>query len=42
MAKTMIRPKITVEPVYLGTQTAEEVFVSLLVSGEKAVFRSHL
>lgn len=31
MAKTMIRPKITVESVYLGTQTAEEVFVSLLV-----------
>lgn len=35
MAKTMIRPKITVESVCLGTQTAEEVFVSLLVSEVK-------
>ena len=35
MAKTMIRPKITVESVYLGAQTAEEVFVSLLVSEVK-------
>ena len=32
MAKTIIRPKIKVQPVYLGSKDMRELFVSLLVN----------
>ena len=32
MAKTVTRPKIEVQPVYLGSRDIRELFVSLLVN----------
>ena len=32
MAKTTIRPKIEVQPVYLGSRDMREAFISLLVN----------
>ncbi len=32
MAKTITRPKIVVQPVYLGEKNIQELFVSLLVN----------
>jgi len=32
MAKTIIRPKIEIQPVYLGSRDMRELFVSLLVN----------